>query len=185
MNNSHMGLIWIKYDWCNRFVFNRSVIMNTSRMAGLFLLAGLISILLAACAPSVSVSIPTFMQSPTSLPLPMQVVGLVTQAKDIVGIWQVFDSHCAKGFMLIRTDGTYTWSCNQDGSDGTSGTYWFENQHFLIKNDFCGATGQYEAQIVQEKDQSKSLIFTLIKDDCESEISTLTQQPAIWVAALP
>jgi hypothetical protein len=159
--------------------------MNTSRLAGLFLIAGLVCILSAACGASVPVNTPSPAITPTSLALPTRVVGLVTQPNDMVGIWQVFDTHCPIGFMLIRPDGTYTFSCNQDGSAGDTGTYWFENQNFMIKNDFCGATGRYEAQIFQGNGQSKSLVFTLIKDDCEMEISALTQQKAVWVAALP
>jgi hypothetical protein len=124
----------------------------------------------------------------TPVPVPTEVIGLVTQAKDIVGIWQQYGAVCPDtlGFLIFRTDGTYTASCNQDGSSGMSGTYWFENQHFLNKNDFCGTTaGQYEAQIVQGQDQSKSLIFTLIKDDCIDWKTLLTKQALTWVAALP
>jgi hypothetical protein len=122
----------------------------------------------------------------TPVPVPTQVIGLVTQAKDIVGIWTA-DYSCGEtlGFLIVRTDGTYTASCQQDGSHGMSGTYWFENQHFLTKVDYCGTTGQYEAQIVQGQDQSKSLIFTLIKDDCIDWSVLLTKQALVWVVALP
>jgi hypothetical protein len=143
-----------------------------------------LAMILPACAPKPTVVPAT---SPTPVPLPTQVIGLVTQAKDIVGIWQVNDSSCAEtlGFLIFRTDGTFTGSCNQDGSHGTSGAYWFENQSFLTKLDYCGpVTGQYEAQIVQGQDQSKSLIFTLIKDDCEGR-PYMEKQALIWVAALP
>ena len=142
-----------------------------------------LAMLLPACAPKATV-VPV--ASPTPIPLPTQVIGLVTQAKDIVGIWNG-DFSCGEtlGFLILRTDGTYTSSCQQDGSHGVSGTYWFENQHFLTKDDFCGTTGQYEAQIVQGQDQAKSLSFTPIKDDCENRIGLMTKQIFIWVAALP
>ena len=144
-----------------------------------------LAMLLPACAPK-----PTAVPAvpPTPVPLPSQGIVLVQQAKDIVGIWQVYDSTCAEflGFMIFRTDGTATGSCSQDGSHGFSGTYWFENQSFLIKLDYCGpGAGQYEAQIVQGNGQSKSLLFTLIKDDCGGRINYLTKQALIWVAALP
>jgi hypothetical protein len=158
--------------------------MNTSRFTGLFLLAGLICILRAACSPA-TVKSPSPAGTPAGLALSTQVAGLVTQPGDMVGIWQVFDTHCPKGFMLIRPDGTYTFSCSRDGSAGDTGTYWFENRNFMIKNDFCGATGQYTAQIFRGNGQPKTLVFTVIKDDCEMEIGALTQQKAVWVAALP
>ena len=142
-----------------------------------------LAMLLPACAPKPT-AVPA--ASPTPVPLPTQIIGLVTQAKDIVGIWNG-DFSCGEtlGFLILRTDGTYTSSCQQDGSHGISGTYWFENQHFLTTNAYCGTTGQYEAQIVQGQDQSKSLIFTLIKDDCIDWSSLLTKQALTWVAALP
>jgi hypothetical protein len=143
-----------------------------------------LAMLLPACAPKPTV-VPV--APPTPVPLPTQVIGLVTQSKDIVGIWQRPGSSCAgkSGFFIFRTDGTVTDSCNQDGSHGVSGTYWFENQSFLTDFDFCGTTGQYAAQIVQGQDQSKSLSFTRIKDDCETRIGDLTNQAFLWVAALP
>jgi hypothetical protein len=143
-----------------------------------------LAMLLPACATKPT-AVPT--APPTPVPLSTQVIGLVTQAKNIVGIWQVSDSSCAGtlGFLIFRTDGTFTSSCSQDGSHGSSGTYLFDNQSFLIKG-FCGpGTGQYAAQIVQGNGQSKSLLFTLIKDDCTASISYLTKQALIWVAALP
>src|SRR5512136_1438282 len=115
------------------------------------ILALCLAMLLPACAPKPTV-VPT--APPTPVPLPSQIIGLATQAKDMVGIWNV-DFGCGGplGFLIFRTDGTVTGSCNQDGSHGISGTYWFENQHFLTKVDYCGSeTGQYEAQIVQGQD---------------------------------
>ena len=144
-----------------------------------------LAMLLPACAPKPTV-VPA--APPTPVPLPTQVIGLVTQAKDIVGIWQADDPSCADrlGFLIFRTDGTFTISCNQDGSHGASGTYWFENQSFLIKDDFCGTgTGQYQAQVVQGNGQSRSLLFNLIKDDCAENIGYLTKQALLWVTALP
>jgi hypothetical protein len=110
---------------------------------------------------------------------------LVTQADKITGIWQVFSADCQKGFMVIRPDGTYTWSCKQDGSTGASGKYWFEKGHFLIKSDYCDAPGQYEARVIQEDGQPKNLVFAVIKDDCLADLNVLTKQPAVWVGALP
>jgi hypothetical protein len=144
-----------------------------------------LAMLLPACAPKPT-AVPTV--SPTPVPLPTQVIVLATQAKDMVGIWQVHASSCPDTlfyYYIFRTDGTVTSSCNQDGSHGISGTYWFENQRFLTDLYFCGTTGQYEAQIVLGQDQSKSLSFTLIKDDCEYRPGDLTNQAFLWVAALP
>ncbi len=143
-----------------------------------------LAMLLPACAPKPTV-VPA--ASPTPVPLPTQGIVLATQAKDIVGIWQAHNSSCPDtlSFFIFHTDGTSTSSCNQDGSHGISGTYWFENQRYLEKDDYCGTTGQYEAQIVQGQDQSKSLSFTLMKDDCETRIGLLTKQVFTWVAALP
>lgn len=143
-----------------------------------------LAMLLPACAPKPT-AVPT--ASPTPVPLPTQVIEMVQQAKDIVGIWQTSDSSCADSlsFFIFRTDGTVTGSCNQDGSHGISGTYWFENQRFLTDLYFCGTTGQYKAQIVKGQAQSKSLSFTLIKDDCEYRPGDLTNKAFMWVAALP
>ncbi len=49
------------------------------------ILALCLAMLLPACGPKPTV-VPT--APPTPVPLPTQVIGLVTQAKEIVGIWQ-------------------------------------------------------------------------------------------------
>ncbi len=162
------------------------------------ILALCLAMLLPACAPKPTVVPavpptpvplpPTVVPaaSPTPVPLPTQVIGLVTQAKEIVGIWQGgYSCGDTSAFFIFRKDGTVTDSCNPDFSHGSSGIYWFENQHFLTTADFCGTTaGQYEAQIVQGQGQSKSLVFTLLEDNCEGRAIGM-ERGFIWVAALP
>ncbi len=109
----------------------------------------------------------------------------LTQPAQIVGVWQTFSPHCTPGYMLIRPDGTYTWSCKRDGSDGLSGTYRFDGSNFIILNDICGAEGTYQVFAAGNDPTAKTLTFKLVKDDCAAEVSTLTTQKVTWDSALP
>ncbi len=129
----------------------------------------LLAVLAAACAPA------------TSAPQDE----LVTQVSQIVGVWQTFNPDCKPGFMLIRPDGTLTWSCNRDGSAGISGTYHFVGSQLNVLNDFCGAEGLYQVYSAANSSASKALIFKVVKDDCAAEVSTLTEQKVTWISALP
>jgi hypothetical protein len=137
---------------------------------------------LAACSPGargLSSSSATVL-----LPKPTETT-IVTEPAQVVGIWQIYSAHCAPGYMLIRSNGTYTWSCQPDGSDGLSGKYHFSNGKFLLLNDLCGAEGRYQIHGSEPAVAPRTLTFTVVKDDCEAEIKTLTTQKAVWVSALP
>ncbi len=110
---------------------------------------------------------------------------LVTQASQIVGVWQTFSPDCTPGFMLVHPDGSLTWSCKRDGSNGISGTYHFDGSQFKVLNDFCGAEGQYQVYARADGSTSKALVFKVVKDDCAAEVSTLTAQKVTWISALP
>jgi len=86
--------------------------------------------------------------------------------------------------MLVRPDGTYTWSCNRDGSDGVSGNYTIENGRFVIQNDFCEGR-QYEVRDLSANGTPGPLVFTIVKDDCPTIEDHLMIKPAIWLGALP
>ncbi len=107
----------------------------------------------------------------------------ITDAAEIVGVWQVFDPHCTPGYMLIRPDGTYTWSCRPDGADGLSGKYHFSDGKFVVLNDLCGAQGQYYVNVAGNN--PKSLAFSVVNDSCDAEVKTLTGQRVTWVSPLP
>ncbi len=131
------------------------------------------ALLLAACAPAAPTATPT----PAGQP--------VTSSDQIVGVWQTFNPHCQPGYMLIRPDGTYTWSCSKDGTDQSlSGRYSLDGSRLLIANDLCQG-GEFDVRLVQPSGQTKSLAFTLVKDDCSGEVDIMTKQPVLWVSALP
>ncbi len=150
------------------------------------------SVVLAACGPSAPTATPTQAQpsAPTAAPTqapassPTPAGELVTQASQIVGVWTVYNDHCDTGYMLIRPDGTFTVACSQDGSHGITSKYSLENGQFLTQSDICQG-GQFEAHVLNVGGQPKSLVFTVIKDDCAAEVEMLTKQPLVWVAALP
>ncbi len=139
------------------------------------------AILLTACGSmstgAASSLIPTLILSTPSES------GAVTDPAQIVGVWQVYDPHCTPGYMLIRSDGTYTWSCRPDGSDGLSGKYHFSHGKFVVLNDLCGAEGQYHVTVAA--DNPKALAFSVVSDSCDAEIKTLTGQKVTWVSSLP
>ena len=139
---------------------------------------------LVACSPSAPTAAASAAPSPTNVPAPTAAGALVTQAAQMVGIWQVDDPHCQEGFMLVRPDGTYTWSCNRDGSNGVSGKYTLENGRFAIQNDYCEGR-QYEVRDLSAYGTPGPLVFTIVKDDCPTIEDHLMIKPAIWLGALP
>jgi hypothetical protein len=148
------------------------------RIASVLMLAALV----AACAP---VPAPAGVTARPAIATSAPPDQLVTQAARIVGVWQTFSPDCTPAFMLIRPDGTATWSCKQDGSNGISGTYHFDNGQFKVLNDFCGAEGQYQVYAAADGSTNKALLFKVVKDDCAAEVETLTRQEVTWVSALP
>jgi hypothetical protein len=85
----------------------------------------------------------------------------------------------------LRPDGSYTFSSKQDGGKPTeSGTFWFEDGQFLIKDDFCPTPGKYTVQ-KQEISGAPSLVVTLVQDGCNARMKILTGAPAAWFGAMP
>lgn len=86
--------------------------------------------------------------------------------------------------MLVRPDGTYTWSCHRDGSAGVSGKYSLQNGRFLIQNDMC-AGRQYEVRDLSANGTHGPLVFKIVQNDCPDIEDHLTVKPAVWLSALP
>ncbi len=146
----------------------------------------LLQALTAACAPAPSTAAPAPATVATQPAATATSAGkLLSQASDIVGVWETFSPHCTPGYMLIRPDGTYTWSCSRDGSDGLSGTYRFDGSDFVILNDICGAEGRFQVYGQGSGPTGKALVFKLVKDDCDADVNALTSQVVTWVSALP
>ena len=127
---------------------------------------------------------PTVTPAPTPFPKPHTVTptpagSLVNQSQDLVGLWQVDNPHWEPAYMIIREDGTYTWSPHPDGSSPSqSGKFWFEGAVFHILNDFCGKPGTYEVRRHDAVGQPATLSFTMLEDDCSAEVRILTKRPA-------
>lgn len=84
--------------------------------------------------------------------------------------------------MIIRSDGTYTFSPHTDGSRSSqSGKYWFEGSVFNILNDFCGKPDKYSLKRNDVTGQPATLSFTVIADDCAGEVRILIKQPPVPV----
>src|SRR5512135_2049926 len=148
------------------------------------------SLALASCSPYSAPSVPTSVppsSAPTQAPAasPTLAGQPVTSADQIVRVWQNFNPHCKIGFILIRPDGTDTTACSQDGTNqAISGKYSLQGSRITLNNDLCQG-GQYDVRILQGGSQPKSLLFTVVKDDCSEEVQIMTQQPFLWVGALP
>ena len=156
--------------------------MRYTLLVGLALILLITAGSLAACGSaggSGSVSHATVL-----LPKPTD-SSIITQPAQIQGVWQVYSTHCTPGYMIIRDNGTYTWSCQTDGSNGVSGKYHFSNGKFLILNDICGAEGQYRVNASEPAADPRTLTFRVIKDSCDLDVRTLTAQEAVWVSGLP
>lgn len=145
------------------------------------LLSFLAATALAACgAGAVS---PTA-AAPTVIP-PTATQEPITEASQLVGIWQTYSPHCKPGYMIIRPDGSLTWSCQRDGSSGITGKYRFEGNRFVVLNDLCGVEGIYEVRAASNEAGSRALVFNVVKDDCAAEVETFATQKATWDSALP
>jgi len=109
----------------------------------------------------------------------------INQADQILGVWTLTSHpHYKLAYWLLRPDGTYTFSPNQDGGrPSESGKYWFEAGQLQIKDDFCPTPGKYT---VMKQDQAgePSLIISLVEDDCMARVKILTTSPEVWFGAL-
>jgi len=68
--------------------------------------------------------------------------------------------------MILREDGTYTWSRNLDGTKGQTGDYWMEDGIFYLCDLFCRNPGQYRVGLREAQCQPETLVFSLQEDDC-------------------
>ena len=109
----------------------------------------------------------------------------ITQADQMLGVWTLTSHpHYKTAYWLVRPDGTYTFSPNQDGGrPSESGKYWFEAGQLQIKDDFCPTPGKYT---VMKQDQAggPSLIISLVEDGCTARVKILTTSPEVWFGSL-
>lgn len=155
----------------------RHTLLVTRTLALLMMAAAL-----AACSPGTGGA--SSSHATVILPKPTD-SSIITQAPQIQGVWQVYSSDCTPGYMIIRENGTYTWSCQADGSNGVSGKYHFSNGKFVVLSEICGAEGQYQVNASEPAANPRTLTFRVIKDSCDLEVRSLTAQSAVWVAGLP
>ncbi len=138
-----------------------------------------VALVLAACqakaAPAEQSAIPT----PTTTGI------AINRADEMLGVWMLTSHpHYKPAYWLVRPDGTYTFSPNQDGGrPSESGIYWFEAGQLLIKDDFCPTPGKYT---VMKQDQAggSSLIISLVEDGCTARVKILTSSPEVWFGSL-
>jgi len=122
---------------------------------------------------------------PTQAPSQSVSVKDITQAEDIYGVWKLtHHPHYDPAYWLLRPNGTYTFSPNQDGGrPGESGTYWFENGQLLIKDDFCPTPGKYTVQ-EQEREGGPALVVELVEDGCTARMKILTGGVVSWIGSM-
>ena len=102
----------------------------------------------------------------------------VTEAADITGIWwQLAHPHYDPAYMIIRSDGTYTFASNPEGQHGESGKYWFDSGYFMISDAGCPNPGKYKLTTVDQN--PPTLTFSLVEDDCPVREGILTTHKAI------
>jgi hypothetical protein len=110
----------------------------------------------------------------------------VSRAGELTGIWTLTSHpHYKLAYWLLRSDGTYTFSPNQDGGrPSESGRYWFEEGLLLIKDDFCPTPGKYTV-MKQEEAGGSALVIALVEDGCTTRARILTSGPVTWFGDLP
>jgi hypothetical protein len=136
---------------------------------------------LAACQGKVA---PTPADQP-SVPAPTAAGTTIDRAEDILGVWTLTSHpHYKSAYWLLRPDGTYTFSPNQDGGrPSESGKYWFEGGQLYIKDDFCPTPGKYTV-MKQDRAGIPTLVISLVEDGCTARVRILTTSPEVWFGAL-
>ncbi len=109
----------------------------------------------------------------------------VTQASDLVGIWQLQIPGHGTNYLLVRPDDTYSIAPNKDGSHGQSGTYSFINGAIDITNEICGQDSTYTVRRQDLNGHPETLLFTPVKAPCPELTGFLTQPAPTWVGPLP
>jgi hypothetical protein len=151
-----------------------------------------VTILLSACqaSPAASPEAPqAVLQAPveasTMVATQAGAAKAVTGTADVAGVWLITSHpHWKTAYLLLRKDGTYTFSPNPDGGKPSeSGKYWFEDGQFLISDDFCPKPGKYTME--ESGGENKVLTVTLVEDACAARVRILTGAPAVWSAKLP
>jgi hypothetical protein len=137
---------------------------------------------LAACQGMAASSLKVAQPTPVSTPVGQT----IRQADEITGIWILTSHpHFKLAYWLLRPDGTYTFSPNQDGGrPSESGRYWFEEGLFLIKDDFCPTPGKYMVT-KQKRAGDTALVIALVEDGCATRVRILTSGPVTWFGELP
>ncbi len=122
----------------------------------------------------------------TSIPATLTPASLTAAtAADIAGIWLVKFPDYDPAYLIFRTDGTYSFSPNQQGTHGQTGKFWFSGTTLEMQNDLCPQDNQYTV-VRQDKDgKPHELLFTAVLDPCPTMTSFLTVPPPVWVGALP
>jgi hypothetical protein len=121
-------------------------------------------------------------------PTPVFTAGVVniSRAGELTGIWTLTSHpHYKLAYWLLRPDGTYTFSPSQDGGrPSESGRYWFEEDLFLIKDDFCPTPGKYTV-MKQGEAENTALVIRVVEDGCPARVKILTTGPATRFGDLP
>jgi acetyl esterase/lipase len=162
----------------------------------------ILSVLLSACQADQNLgptAVPTEAQPPAAMPpapsatLPSPnatatlAEQLVTQATDLIGVWQLISNPDQPNpdYWLFRENGTYTIASNLDGSKPiVSGKFWFENGIFYTSDDFCPTPGKYKTQIAKPAGQTKKLNFTLVADNCQERVKEFPAALVTWFQPL-
>jgi len=137
-------------------------------------------LILAACQGKAT---PSAALQATQVPTSMAME--ITQATDVYGVWILTSHpHFKPAYFLLRPDGSFTFSSNPDGgTPSESGKYWFENNQFMISDDFCPTPGKYSV-MKQGEPGTSWLTFTLLEDGCTARMKILTGGVATWFGVM-
>jgi len=140
-------------------------------------------ITLSACTPAVSANQPA---NPTPGPS-SSVAAMITRAEkpaDISGIWLISFPDYKPAYLVIRPDGTYSFSPNTDGTHGQLGNYQFVKGTLHIQNTICGQDSQYT--VIRETLSGKpdSLLFSPVQAPCQTLTTFLTEPAPTWVGSV-
>lgn len=114
---------------------------------------------------------------------------LVTNAEEIAGVW--YGDNAGGGstkhaYMIIRPDGTFTYSSYPDGSHGSSGKFWFDGTEFHLGDAIC-SDHTYEIRMSKDGDKPTfRFIFISICPDKTGRVVLLNDGlPWTFVSAVP
>lgn len=92
--------------------------------------------------------------------------------------WAHVDSQM--GYMIFRSDGSYTMAPTPEGKHGVTGKYNFVGAEIHIVDEYCPTGGDYEIRLLTRPGQPAMFRFFLVKSDCSAQIERMLNRNEAW-----